>query len=59
MKQEWIGAARLAVPLIVGLLVINQSAYAQTDKPKIIHDAEYYMTDFTECTHPISTKGPT
>jgi hypothetical protein len=45
MKQEWIRAASLAVALIVGFLVVNQSAYAQTEKPKIIHDAEYYILD--------------
>ena len=30
---------------IVGLLVVNQNAFAQADKPKIIHDAEYYVLD--------------
>jgi len=45
MKQEWIGAARLAAALIVGVLFVSQSARAQTDKPKIIHDAEYYILD--------------
>ena len=31
--------------LIVGLLVVNQTAFAQADKPKIIHDAEYYVLE--------------
>ena len=45
MKQDWIGAARLAVALIVGLLVVSQTAFAQADKPKIVHDSEYYILD--------------
>ena len=35
----------IVAALLISLLVVNQSAYAQTDKPKIIHDAEYYILD--------------
>ena len=45
MKQDWIGAARIAAPLIVGLLVVDQIALAQEDKPKMIHDSEYYILE--------------
>jgi hypothetical protein len=41
MKQHWIGGTRAAVALIAGLLV--GCAVAQEAKPKIIHDAEYYI----------------
>ena len=34
-----------AVALIAGLLVVDQTAFAQVDKPKIIHDAEYYILE--------------
>ena len=37
--------ARIVGTLIVGVLVINQTAFAQADAPKIIHDAEYYVLD--------------
>ena len=36
-------AARITLALMLGLLVVNQTAFAQADKPKIIHDAEYYV----------------
>jgi arylsulfatase len=45
MKRDWIGAACIAVALIVGLLAVDQTAVAQADKPKIIHDSEYYILD--------------
>ncbi|MBV8575012.1 MAG: hypothetical protein JOZ58_08235 [Acetobacteraceae bacterium] len=50
MKQEWIGAARIAVSLIAvalipGPLAVNQTAFAQADKPKIAQDSEYYILD--------------
>jgi arylsulfatase len=45
IKQYWIGVAWVAMALIVGLLVVNQTAFAQAEKPKIIHDAEYYILD--------------
>jgi arylsulfatase len=45
MKRDWIGAAWIAVALIVGLLAVDQTAVAQADKPKIIHDSEYYILD--------------
>ena len=45
MKQRWIGAARIAVAVVVGLLVISQTAAAQVSKPKIIHDSEYYILE--------------
>ena len=45
MKQDRIGAARIVVALIVGVLVGNYTAFAQAGKPKIIHDAEYYILD--------------
>ena len=35
----------IVAALLISLLVVNQSAHAQTDKPKIIHDAEYYILD--------------
>ena len=35
----------IVAALLISLLVVNQSAYAQTDKPKIVHDAEYYILD--------------
>ena len=43
MKQDWIGAARNAAALIIGLLAVSQTAAAQTGAPTIIHDAEYYI----------------
>lgn len=45
MKQIWIGAVRIAGALIVGLLAGGQTAVAQNDKPKIVHDAQYYILD--------------
>ena len=30
---------------IVGLLATHQAAFAQAEKPKIIHDAEYYVLE--------------
>jgi arylsulfatase len=45
MKQDWIGAARIAVALIAGPLAVNQTAFAQADKPKIVHDSEYYILE--------------
>ena len=45
MKQDWIGVARVGVALIVGFLVVNQTAAAQSGTPKIIHDSEYYILD--------------
>jgi arylsulfatase len=45
MKQIWIGAVRIAGALIVGLLAGGQAAVAQNDKPKIVHDAQYYILD--------------
>jgi arylsulfatase len=45
MKRDWIGAACIAVALIVGLLAVDQTAFAQADKPKIVHDSEYYILD--------------
>ena len=45
IKQYWIGAAPVIVALIVGLLVVNQTANAQGGKPQIIHDAEYYILE--------------
>ena len=45
MKQDWIDAARVAVALMVGLLVVDQTAFAQAGKPKIVHDSEYYILD--------------
>ena len=44
MKRTWI-AARIAVTVIVGLLVVSQTAFAQAGKPKIVHDSEYYILD--------------
>lgn len=43
MKQTWSGAAKLAVTLVAGLLAGTQIAIAQTDPPKIIPDAQYYV----------------
>jgi arylsulfatase A-like enzyme len=34
-----------AAVLIASLLVVDQAALAQSDKPKIIHDAEYYILE--------------
>ena len=45
IKRSWIGAARIAVTLIIGLLVVNQAAFAKAGKAKIIHDAEYYILE--------------
>jgi hypothetical protein len=45
MKLDWIGAARIAVALIVGLLVVALTALAQEDKPKMIHDSEYFILE--------------
>lgn len=42
MKKDWIGAARIAVALIVGGLVVNPTAFAAD---KIVHDAEWYILD--------------
>ena len=38
---------RLAVvaALLMSLLVVNQTALAQSSKPKIVHDSEYYILD--------------
>jgi arylsulfatase len=30
---------------MVGLLAVNQTAFAQADKPKIVHDSEYYIVE--------------
>ena len=35
----------IAATALVGLLCVNQTAYAQSAKPTIIHDAEYYILD--------------
>lgn len=43
--QDWTGASRVALALTIGLLVVNQTAIAQDGKPKIIHDAEYYVLE--------------
>ena len=45
MKLVWSGAARIAVTVIAGLLAGAQSAVAQNDTPKIVHDAQYYVLD--------------
>src|SRR5271163_2915615 len=45
MKHDWIGAARIAAALIVGLLAVGQTADAQTGTPKIVHDSEYYILE--------------
>jgi arylsulfatase len=45
IKRFWIGAAPVIMALIVGLLAINQTAIAQAEKSKIIHDAEYYILE--------------
>jgi hypothetical protein len=42
---SWIDAARVTIALIVGLLAVNQTAFAQADKSKIVHDAEHYILD--------------
>ena len=47
MQRAILNTLSLAVvaALLISLLVVNQSAYAQTDKPKIVHDSEYYILD--------------
>jgi arylsulfatase A-like enzyme len=44
MRNRKIVAA-IVVAQIIGLLVVNQTASAQTRRPEIIHDAEYYILD--------------
>jgi arylsulfatase len=39
------GVASIAVTLMIGLLATCQTAFAQAGKPKIIHDAEYYVLE--------------
>jgi len=41
--RDWIGTTLIAVALIAGLLVGNQTASAQ--QPAVVHDAEYYILD--------------
>ena len=43
MRRNWIGAARIGVTLILGLLCLDQTAFAKSGK--IIQDAEYYILD--------------
>ena len=43
MKRDCTGVAGVA--LMVGLLAVNQTAFAQADKPKIVHDSEYYILE--------------
>jgi hypothetical protein len=45
MKRKWLGGAWVAAVLIASLLVVDQTALAQADKLKIIHDAEYYILE--------------
>ena len=45
MRQVSTVAAKVAVTLIAGLLAGAQSAVAQNDTPKIVHDAQYYILD--------------
>ncbi|MGH6933130.1 MAG: sulfatase-like hydrolase/transferase [Dongiaceae bacterium] len=44
-KRSRLGLASIAVAVIIGLLLVNQTAFAQPAKPKIIHDADYYILD--------------
>jgi arylsulfatase A-like enzyme len=45
MNQYWVEATRVAAALTVGLLVVAQGALAQTARPKIVHDSEYYILE--------------
>jgi hypothetical protein len=44
-SRNRIGVASIAATLLIGLLVGNQTAFAQAVKSRIIHDAEYYILD--------------
>jgi arylsulfatase A-like enzyme len=45
MKQDWNNIPSLVVALIFGCFAFNNPAAAQGDKPKIIHDSEYYILE--------------
>src|SRR5271166_2033057 len=45
MKRDFKGLGRVAVGLFVGLLMGNQIAVAQSKKPEIVHDSEYYILE--------------
>src|SRR5271165_298149 len=45
MKQRWIETTSFALALIFGCATLIPTAVAQSEKPKIIHDSEYYILE--------------
>jgi hypothetical protein len=45
VKRDLKGVERVAVGLITGLMACNQIAAAQSRKPEILHDSEYYILE--------------
>jgi len=45
MMRYWMQAARGALALVAGLLLVSQTALAQGSKPQIVHDSEYYILE--------------
>jgi arylsulfatase len=44
-KQDWSNAARVALTLTMTIVATHTAVVAQTAKPKIIHDSEYYILE--------------
>ena len=45
MKKNWKNVYSFAVALILGWVAFNQTAVAQSVKPQIVHDSEYYILE--------------
>ncbi len=45
MMRHWMQAARGALTVVAGLLLVSQTALAQGGKPQIVHDLQYYVLD--------------
>ncbi len=45
MKQGRMCATWTAALLVMGSVIVNPTASAQSAKPKIVHDSEYYILE--------------
>jgi arylsulfatase A-like enzyme len=45
MMRYWMQAARGALAVVAGLLLVGQTVRAQGSKPQIVHDSEYYILE--------------